>query len=206
MGLDFRIDSAPRVKINGEESSWSKAYSLIEDAEYTLEPGSVTTIELHAADPLVQSNTRFARPRWAYSGFSRFRERLWAEIRRESWPSNLSMMQGFQPHTATEIFRLRTGMEPALSHLNTASEEAWWNNHAVYFGDLPEASAEPLLELINHSDCDGDLSPEQCGRLAPRLSEIVSRWPEDDYDRASALNLVRMMEICSRNSRKLIFC
>lgn len=65
---------------------------------------------------------------------------------------------------------------------------------------------DPLLWLLDHSDCDGDLSPAQCRKLAPRLREIVSSWPNDDYDRVQAELLSRAMELCAEQKRKLIFC
>lgn len=65
---------------------------------------------------------------------------------------------------------------------------------------------DPLRPLLNHSDCDGYLRPSQCERVAPRLREIVTRWPEDDYDRQHGLMLVDMMEHCARARTRLVFC
>src|SRR5687767_2435297 len=47
----------------------------------------------------------------------------------------------------------------------------------------PSQFDEPLVILIDHGDCEGDLSPDQCRRLAPRLRELVAAWDVDDYDR-----------------------
>lgn len=48
---------------------------------------------------------------------------------------------------------------------------------------------DPLRWLLDHSDCDGEITARRCGLIAPRLREVVSRWPADDYDRQTALDL-----------------
>ena len=67
----------------------------------------------------------------------------------------------------------------------------------------------PIYDLLNHSDCDGDLSAEQCRTIAPALRQALSNtniWPEGDMDLESGQHLVRYMEICAEIERKLIFC
>lgn len=35
-----------------------------------------------------------------------------------------------------------------------------------------------LVPLLNHSDCDGELTPDECRRVAPRLRQVVDElWP-----------------------------
>jgi hypothetical protein len=43
-----------------------------------------------------------------------------------------------------------------------------------YWGDIP--AGHPLKDFLNHSDCDGELSPEQCKVIIPALSEILLKW------------------------------
>lgn len=62
-----------------------------------------------------------------------------------------------------------------------------------------------LKPLLNHSDCDGNLTPEECAQVAPRLREIVAGWL-DDYDRRGALRLADCMELCAAAGEKLEFC
>lgn len=38
-----------------------------------------------------------------------------------------------------------------------------------------------LTELLNHSDCDGELEWKVCGKLADRLEEIMKLLPEKDF-------------------------
>lgn len=65
--------------------------------------------------------------------------------------------------------------------------------------------ADPIAPLLNHSDCEGDLSAEQCRIVSPRLRELVQDWP-DDYDKQNALLLADMMDACVLAGAKLKFC
>lgn len=47
--------------------------------------------------------------------------------------------------------------------------------------EWPSAESEPLVHLLNHSDCDGHLTPGQMEVLVPRLSELLLQI--DGYDR-----------------------
>lgn len=64
---------------------------------------------------------------------------------------------------------------------------------------------DPIIGLLNHSDCDGDLSPLQCRVISPRLKEIVSPWPDEDYDKQQALELVKGMELAAKKKERFIF-
>ena len=74
-------------------------------------------------------------------------------------------------------------------------------------GETPWAlyADEPLVPLLDHSDCDGELTPEQCATVAPRLRELVDAWEEDDYDRIHAIRLTESMEECAANNEPLEF-
>lgn len=65
---------------------------------------------------------------------------------------------------------------------------------------------DPIIHLLAHSDCDGHLTPKQCAKVAPRLREIVSAWPDSDYDKVKALELVEGMELAAKENQKLKFC
>lgn len=87
---------------------------------------------------------------------------------------------------------------------------------APWRGDDPETHPNlpwdkvdtPLKPLLNHSDCDGDLSPEECAQIAPRLREVVNAlWPdENDYNRKSGLALAEGMERAAAAGERLEFC
>lgn len=55
---------------------------------------------------------------------------------------------------------------------------------------------DPIKPFLNHSDCDGELSPEECKSIASRLRELVKAWHEDDYDKVNALKLADAMDLC----------
>jgi len=89
------------------------------------------------------------------------------------------------------------------------------------FGGSMEWSNDDIVPLLHHSDCDGDLSPEDCAKVAPRLLELISEWnsmqerftgpemPEDfifRYDKQQATLLAQQMKYCAENKVKLQFC
>ena len=64
--------------------------------------------------------------------------------------------------------------------------------------DKPETFQQhPLNALLDHGDCDGQLSYEQCKVIAPALREAVKDWGEKDpldYDCSNAIRLAEAME------------
>jgi hypothetical protein len=44
----------------------------------------------------------------------------------------------------------------------------------------PSSEQEPLVHLLNHSDCDGELEHRHCAAIADRLTEILPGLPADD--------------------------
>lgn len=67
-----------------------------------------------------------------------------------------------------------------------------------------------LKPLLDHSDCDGELSPEDCATVAPRLREVIEAvWPaggDYSYDRWSGLLLADGMEAAAAAGEPLEFC
>lgn len=47
------------------------------------------------------------------------------------------------------------------------------------WGALPP---DALHVLLNHSDCDGDIAPEDCAKIADRLEELLPSVPADPMD------------------------
>lgn len=73
-------------------------------------------------------------------------------------------------------------------------------------GDIPFDSVNDSIKpLLDHSDCEGELTPEECAKVAPRLRELVAAWPDDDRDKINALRLAEGMERASANVENLIF-
>lgn len=65
---------------------------------------------------------------------------------------------------------------------------------------------DPLVLFLNHSDCDGELAPEVCAIVAPRLRELILTWDPLDYDVYAGHNLADAMDECARTQRPLLFC
>ena len=68
---------------------------------------------------------------------------------------------------------------------------------------------DPIKLLLDHSDCDGELTPAACRWVAPRLRELARPWPADDsdagYDRRMALALAEGMERAAWRDESLEF-
>ena len=71
--------------------------------------------------------------------------------------------------------------------------------------EWPDPEEEPLVYLLNHSDCDGDLTPEQCAVVAPRLKELVKQFPNDDSDREKGLDLSEGMALAAESGELFEF-
>ncbi|TGB00386.1 hypothetical protein E4665_01535 [Sporolactobacillus shoreae] len=69
------------------------------------------------------------------------------------------------------------------------------------FSDFDDA----IIPLLNHSDCEGEMTAKECSQVAPRLRELVADWSEEDYVE-EALSLAGGMELAARNDQPLIFC
>lgn len=64
---------------------------------------------------------------------------------------------------------------------------------------------DPIVDLLSHSDCDGDLLPEQCKEIASRLRVLTIGWEDPDYDKQHALFLAKGMDLAYKKNEKLYF-
>lgn len=107
-------------------------------------------------------------------------------------------------YTGFNAFRARLAREEGLDlHLMHG-----------FGGDMPwDETVTPLRPLLDHSDCDGDLSPEECAQIAPRLTEICQSWenvefgddPQLYYDRSNGLLLAEEMRRAVTAGERLEF-
>jgi hypothetical protein len=67
-----------------------------------------------------------------------------------------------------------------------------------------EGFADDIVPFLNHSDCEGELSPDECKRVAPRLRELVSGW-EDSVTKLQALELADDMERAAAKGQYIEF-
>lgn len=57
---------------------------------------------------------------------------------------------------------------------DTSLEDGSW-----YIGDKYNIESNPgLFEFLNHSDCDGEISPEMCKLVADELEELMPKFKE----------------------------
>lgn len=66
----------------------------------------------------------------------------------------------------------------------------------------------PLKPLLDHSDCDGELTPDECRQVAPHLREVaVALWPDpSNYNRRHAELLADGMDAAAAAGENLEFC
>lgn len=81
-----------------------------------------------------------------------------------------------------------------------------WNNMDGIGGkNISWATVNDAIKpLLNHSDCDGELTVAEMKQVSPRLREIVRNWP-DDYDKEQALILCDDMDNCIKHNQILEF-
>jgi hypothetical protein len=63
-----------------------------------------------------------------------------------------------------------------------------------------------IVPLLNHSDCDGDLTPEECRLVAPRLRQLITMWDEDNWHKERAYMLAGGMDMAAEADEELVFC
>jgi hypothetical protein len=52
-----------------------------------------------------------------------------------------------------------------------------------------------LTPLLNHSDCDGELTPADCTAILPRLKEIRVTWAETDAEPWDVQHLDALIDV-----------
>lgn len=71
----------------------------------------------------------------------------------------------------------------------------------------------PLRHLLDHSDCDGELSPEQAAQVGPALRRVMAELSAVNdggdflwaYDREHGEELVQLLELCAREKVPVLF-
>lgn len=158
---------------------------------------------------------------WGYCSFHTFRSML-----AESAGFCLDDMEGFS--------RARYGqaLDKAREEYDPDGDESYQDVLERIWTEMVEAEGpkrswdeidDPIKPLLNHSDCDGILTPEECRQIAPRLRELVEPWPDkvqsfiehegkkipanwyDNWDKVQALRLVKGMEKAAAANENLRF-
>ncbi len=141
---------------------------------------------------------------WAYSGFNRFRTKIAAEA-----GIALSCMEGF----AVNPLGVKRYNHVSIFGKNIEEKRpvgAIAAEYCDYVGIQPvitwDKVSDDIKYLLNHSDCDGFLTPSECRKVAPRIRELVKNWPDDDRDKINALLLANGMDLARSKRQKLKFC
>lgn len=80
------------------------------------------------------------------------------------------------------------------------------DNMDGFGGDISwDTVNDPIKPLLHHSDCEGELSPDDCEIVYPRLLELVENWLDDDYDKINAIRLTETMKDCAADGCYLDF-
>lgn len=106
-------------------------------------------------------------------------------------------------YTRFHIFRIRLAAEIGID-LDDMRGFKWSKKHGYGRGKSWDKVKDPIALLLNHSDSSGDLSPKQCAKVAPRLRELVSSWP-DDFNKLMALQLAEAFDECAFYGERLLF-
>ena len=88
-------------------------------------------------------------------------------------------------------------------NLDLETMEGYSDNDSAISWDTVK---DPIVYLLNHSDCDGDLSPQICKVVATRLRELVQKWEPSDLDKQQALLLADGMELAFKRKELFVFC
>lgn len=67
-----------------------------------------------------------------------------------------------------------------------------------------------MKALLQHSDCEGEMTAEECAKVEPELRRVIESWlepPEVDYDKRTGLRLCDAMKLVAESGQpaKLIF-
>ncbi len=72
-----------------------------------------------------------------------------------------------------------------------------------YGGDTPfETIEDDVKILLDHSDCDGEITPEDCAKLAVRLRDIMKTLPEEPGDWNTYAHCERFAKGCELAASK----
>jgi hypothetical protein len=115
------------------------------------------------------------------------------------WPSRQAQLAPTWSYSGFHEFRHKVAAAAGMGSLDDY----------IGFGGkkpFPSVDDEPIVELLNHSDCEGDLSPEQCNAIGPRLRDLIAAWPGDDYDRMMGERLAAACDACAESGVPLEFC
>lgn len=112
----------------------------------------------------------------AYSAFHRWREK----IMQVAGLPPIELMQGFwqdDNHYACPFFMVRKTLYPTGEEIGAKLFQSFIDRLPIKWECL---KPDPLYALLYHSDCDGELTYGQCGKIAKRLEELLPLLPDEE--------------------------
>jgi hypothetical protein len=135
---------------------------------------------------------------WSYSGFNAFRAELAKEIGLDVYTMWGYLTREEISAAYKKIIGGNDGDEVAKEFLERMARQRPWSE----IDDV-------LVPLLNHSDCEGELTTEECAAIAPRLRQLISGWPDkiaikiegtdEQVERTVALGYKQEMEMENYN-------
>ena len=100
------------------------------------------------------------------------------------WRSKIAEVAGLPPLELMEGFYNRLDSRSDVPSLYFGQTADVWEEKAKALDDLLPISwgclePSPLHKLLFHSDCDGDISAENCESIAEELEKLLPDLPED---------------------------
>ena len=114
------------------------------------------------------------------------------------------------PYSAFHLFRqaLIAAIGGTYTEVHPAGYD-WTYDDAI----VPSEHVAGLSVLLNHSDCDGEISPDDCLAVAAALEWVAPRMPDDGAGalseftpRARALQFAKGCRLASEKGEALEFC
>jgi hypothetical protein len=76
-------------------------------------------------------------------------------------------------------------------------------------GRYKELGDSPIYPFIEHSDCDGEMGPEECGPVGAYLKVLIEEWlgedPQEIIDIKNGKRLAEAMLKCHEKGETLLF-
>jgi hypothetical protein len=104
-----------------------------------------------------------------------------------AWHGSYSSFNGFRTFIANLI-----GI--TLDDMDSYGGDKSWDN-----------VKDDLKHLLNHSDCDGHITPVKCAKIAKRLRELLKNWPEGSDYRDKAEQFAKGCELAAKKKQQLKF-
>lgn len=108
------------------------------------------------------------------------------------WRKKIAELAGLPPLDLMEGFYLRKNVSVINPTLGPQSNQFLTELDAQLPIKWKCLKYTPLIELLNHSDCDGQLFSERCGSIADELEKLLPKMEDESLSwiRASTIQFI----------------